>query len=313
MNISSKQIKQWVLTEGFQKVGIASAKLIPHAGFKLKEWLDKGFHGSMEWMRKRERERGDVRKYFPEAKSIISVGMNYYTGFSQSELPSEYQFSNYAWGDDYHVVLKSRLFKVLKKIKVQEPNVNGLVCVDTSPIMEKVWAQEAGLGWQGKHTNLITRDYGSWIFLGEIILDIELETDPPFDEDLCGTCTACIDACPTEALDEYQIDSRKCISYLTIEHRGKFEKEDDKKLNRWIYGCDICQEVCPWNEKFGQSSEESGFSPRNEILEWDTEKWNVLDEEGFRKLFHYSAVKRTKFSGLKRNIESNQLNKKKEI
>ena len=313
MNISSKQIKQWVLTEGFQKVGIASAKLIPHAQFKLKEWLQIGNHGSMEWIKKREKERGDVREYFPEAKSIISVGLNYYTGFSQDDLSSEYKFSNYAWGDDYHIVMKSKLFKVLKKIKEQEPNLKGLVCVDTSPIMEKVWAQESGLGWQGKHTNLITRDYGSWIFLGEIILNIELETDPPFDEDLCGTCTACIDACPTQALDEYQIDSRKCISYLTIEHRGKFEGEDDKKLNRWIYGCDICQEVCPWNEKFGQKTNEHAFFPRKEILEWKSEQWNAIDEEGFRKLFRNSAVKRTKYSGLKRNIVSNQLNKKEEI
>ena len=313
MNISSKQVKQWILTEGFQKIGIASAKHMPHSRHRLKDWLQMGNHASMEWIKKREKERGDVREYFPEAKSIISVGLNYYTGFSQNALSSAYQFSNYAWGDDYHIVMKSKLFRVLKKIKEQEPNLKGLVCVDTSPIMEKVWAQEAGLGWQGKHTNLITRDYGSWIFLGEIILNIELETDPPFDEDLCGTCTACIDACPTQALDEYQIDSRKCISYLTIEHRGKFEGEDDKKLNRWIYGCDICQEVCPWNEKFGQRTNEYAFFPRKEILEWKSEQWNAIDEEGFRKLFRNSAVKRTKYSGLKRNIVSNQLNKKEEI
>ncbi len=305
MNISSYQIKKWILDTGFQKVGIASARSNPKARSQLSEWLKKGNHGSMEWIKKREKERGDIKEYFPEAKSIISVGMNYYSGFSQDDLPSDHRFSNYAWGDDYHNVLKQRLFRVLKKIKEQEPSVNGLVCVDTSPVMEKVWAQEAGLGWQGKHTNLITRDYGSWIFLGEIILDIELESDPPFEEDLCGTCTACIDACPTQALDEYQIDSRKCISYLTIEHRGEFDEEDNKKLNNWIYGCDICQEVCPWNEKFGKISEESAFLPRKEILEWDNEKWNSLDELGFRKLFLNSAVKRTKFSGLKRNIKSN--------
>ena len=313
MNISSNQVKQWILTEGFQKVGIASVKLIPHSQHKLKDWLQMGNHASMEWIKKREKERGDIREYFPEAKSIISVGLNYYTGFSQDDLSSEYKFSNYAWGDDYHIVMKSKLFKVLKKIKEQEPNVKGLVCVDTSPIMEKAWAQESGLGWQGKHTNLITRDYGSWIFLGEIILNIELETDSPFSEDLCGTCTACIDACPTQALDEYQIDSRKCISYLTIEHRGDFSGGDGEKLNQWIYGCDICQEVCPWNEKFGQPTNDSSFYPREEILKWDREKWNSLDEDGFRKLFRKSAVKRTKYSGIKRNIQSNQLNKKKGI
>ena len=206
-------------------------------------------------------------------------------------------------------MLKTRLFEVLKKIQEVSPKTKGLVCTDTSPIMEKVWAQEAGMGWQGKHTNLITRDYGSWIFLGEIILDIELDSDLAFVEDLCGTCTACIDACPTNALDEYKIDSRKCISYLTIEHRGEFQRENTNDLAQWIYGCDICQEVCPWNEKFSQITDESAFFSRKEILEWNDNNWDALDEDGFKKLFRKSAVKRTKFSGLKRNINFN--NKKK--
>ncbi|MDP6685248.1 MAG: tRNA epoxyqueuosine(34) reductase QueG [Candidatus Marinimicrobia bacterium] len=312
MNISSNRIKKWILEAGFQTVGIAQVTHLPEAQHQLKKWLSKGNNGTMNWMKKREKERGDLNQYFPEAKSVVSVGLNYFSGTSQKDLSSGFKFSNYAWGDDYHGVMKSKLFKVLGKIKEQDPDVNGLVCVDTSPVMEKVWAQEAGLGWQGKHTNLITRDYGSWIFLGEIILDIELETDQSFDEDLCGTCTACINACPTQALGEYEIDSRKCISYLTIEHRGEFEEEDGKKLNDWIYGCDICQEVCPWNEKFGKKTDESAFYPRKEILDWTSEKWNALDEEGFRKLFRNSAVKRTKFSGLKRNITSNNRKKVKE-
>ena len=170
--------------------------------------------------------------------------------------------------------------------------------------MDKVWAQNAGLGWQGKHTNLITRDHGSWLFLGELILDIELEADEPFTEDLCGSCTACIDACPTQALGEYEIYSEKCISYLTIEHRGDFPEEQNE-LHGWIYGCDICQEVCPWNEKFGQKTNEDPFQPKQEILDWKKEDWGALDEEGFRKLFKGSAVKRTKFLGLSRNIKLN--------
>jgi len=175
--------------------------------------------------------------------------------------------------------------------------------VDTSPIMEKDWAQKAGLGWIGKHTNLITRDYGSWIFLGELLLDVELEYDNPFDDDLCGTCTACLDACPTDAFPEpYVLDSNKCISYLTIEHRGDLPTELEDKLSGWIYGCDICQEVCPWNQKFSQVTDEVTFQPRSDINERSLADWKKLTEEDFRVLFKKSAVKRTKYSGLKRNI-----------
>jgi epoxyqueuosine reductase len=170
--------------------------------------------------------------------------------------------------------------------------------------MEKVFAQKAGLGWQGKHTSLITRDYGSWLFLGELIVDIPLDYDAPFIEDLCGSCTACIDECPTNALDEYKIDSNKCISYRSIEHRGPF-KVDESELQGWIYGCDICQEVCPWTQKFSVSTSEGAFYPRKEITEWEDKDWASLDEEGFRKLFKKSSVKRTKYSGLDRNIKQN--------
>ena len=176
--------------------------------------------------------------------------------------------------------------------------------MDTSPVMDKVWAQRAGLGWLGKHTNLITQDFGSWIFLGELILDIKLGYDPIFDEDLCGSCTACIDACPTQALDEYQIDAGKCISYLTIEHRGKFPK-DQPELHSWVYGCDVCQEVCPWNQKFSRESDRSEFQPRQEILDRTEDDWKKLTEKKFREIFKGSAVKRTKFAGFKRTIESN--------
>jgi epoxyqueuosine reductase len=171
--------------------------------------------------------------------------------------------------------------------------------------MEKVWAQRAGLGWQGKHTNLISRDYGSWIFLGEIVLNVDLIADTPFSEDLCGSCTACIEACPTQALDEYKIDSTKCISYLTIEHRGDFFEGQDN-LDGWIYGCDICQEVCPWNITFSKVSDESYFLPRGKIIENSDQDWNNFSQEGFSEVFKKSAVKRAKFSGLKRNIDYNK-------
>ena len=290
---------------GFQKVGITRAVSTPEEKEKLEIWLSRGHYGTMSWLNERKNERGDIFTYFPDVKSVISLGMNYYTGYNQSKLNSSNKFSNYAWGEDYHQVLKKKLFELLKWLKAESADINGIACVDTSPVMDKIWAQKAGLGWQGKHTNLITRDYGSWLFLGELIVNTEMEYDTPFYEDLCGTCTDCIDACPTQALDSYQIDSGKCISYRTIEHRGNFN-EGEAELDSWIYGCDICQQVCPWNEKFGQISNEPAFQPRQEILNWSNEDWVALDEDQFRKLFKGSAVKRTKFSGLSRNILMNR-------
>ena len=290
---------------GFQKVGITKAVSISEEKENLETWLSRGHHGTMSWLAERKHERGDIFTYFPDVKSVISLGMNYYTGYGQNELNSENKFSNYAWGEDYHDILKSRLYKLLNWLKIEIPNLNGIACVDTSPVMDKVWAQRAGLGWQGKHTNLITKDFGSWLFLGELLVDVELDYDELFSEDLCGSCTSCIDACPTQALGEYEIYAEKCISYLTIEHRGDFP-DNRSELHNWIYGCDICQEVCPWNEKFAQVTIQNYFYPKKEILYWTNEDWERIDEEGFRKLFKGSAVKRTKYSGLSRNINTNR-------
>ena len=304
MKISSESIKKKAQELGFQKVGIARADPTPKEKNDLETWLDQGRHATMGWMEKRKDERGNIHTYFPEAKSIISVGMNYHVGKGQNDINSDLKFSTYAWGDDYHDVLKKRIFQLLKWIKESQTEIKGIVCVDTSPVMDKVWAQRAGLGWIGKHTNLISRDQGSWLFLGELILNMDLEYDAPFVEDLCGSCTACIDACPTQALEEYRINAGKCISYLTIEHRGELpEAEND--LHGWIYGCDICQEVCPWNQKFARESDRSEFQPRQEILDRTKEDWKQLTEKKFREIFKGSAVKRAKFAGLKRNIKSN--------
>jgi len=300
-----QKIKNVAINLGFQKIGITEAQPTPKEHQRLNVWLTAGNQAEMHWIEKRKEERGAINDYFPEAKSIISVGMNYFTGLSRDVVGAELNFSNYAWGDDYHLILKERLRKLLAYIKQQTNNVQGLVCVDTSPVMEKVWAQRAGLGWQGKHTNLISRDYGSWLFLGELILDIELEYDQPFADDLCGTCTACIDACPTKALEPYLLDARKCISYLTIEHQGEFPEEYADKLNGWIYGCDICQEVCPWNMKFAQTSTEPGFRARTEIENWSRSDWENMSADEFRRIFKKSPVKRAKYSGLRRNIISN--------
>ena len=307
--ITSDIIKEKAIELGFHKVGIAKAAKTEQEQERLNEWLDQKKHADMEWIENRKSERGNIFNYFSEAKTVISLGMNYYVGKEQSDLTSDFKFSNYAWGDDYHLVIKSKLFSLLEFIKNKKPNVKGLVCVDTAPIMEKVWAQRAGLGWQGKHTNLISTDFGSWLFLGEIIIDFELEPDDPFTKDLCGSCTACIDACPTHALGEYELDSGKCISYLTIEHRGDFiEGHDD--LDGWIYGCDICQEVCPWNISFSKISEEKYFEPRTDIINNTDQKWLEIDKEKYSAIFIKSAAKRTKLTGLKRNIKSVNESKK---
>ena len=302
MKISSKSIKKKALELGFQKVGIARAEPTSKQKDNLESWLDQKRHATMEWMEKRKDERGNIHKYFPDAKSIISVGINYHVGKGQNDIKSDFQFSSYAWGDAYHQVRKIRLLQLLKWIKESKPTIKGIACVDTSPVMDKVWAQKAGIGWIGKHTNLISRVQGSWLFLGELLLDMELEYDTPFVEDLCGSCTACIDAGPTHGLDEYQINAGKCISYLTIEHRGSFP-EDHNDLNSWIYGCDICQEVCPWNQKFSQITNEKKLYPKKEILSWQDRDWENISEREFRKLFKGSAVKRTKHKGLVRNIK----------
>jgi len=303
----SHLIKEKAIELGIQKIGITE----PESGNKHKEalntWLYKKYHASMEWIVKRKHERGDIFQYFPEVQSIISLGVNYYSGYTQNDLKSDYKLSNYAWGDDYHDSIKSKGFHLLHYIKEFSPDVKGIVCVDTSPIMEKPIAQKAGLGWQGKHTNLITQDYGSWLFLGAILLDIPLDYDKPFEDDLCGSCTACIDACPTQALEPNILDARKCISYLSIEHRGKLPQQQNN-LHDWIYGCDICQEVCPWNKKYSVVTSAQSFQPREGILHATNQDWNEMNEDGFRTLFKKSPVKRTKFVGLKRNINQNNIN-----
>ena len=304
MYLNSKEIKLKARELGFDKIGISKAESTIEAKNNLEIWLSENKNAEMEWIRKRKEERGNIHSYYKDAKSIISVAMNYYTGEYKSEFKSDFHFSNYAWGEDYHLILKKGLFSLLKWLKKENKNIEGIVCTDTSPIMEKVWAKKSGLGWIGKHTNIITKDFGSWVFLGELILNIELDYDQSFNEDLCGTCSACIDSCPTQALEEYQIDSGKCISYLSIEKRGEFSKEDD--LHDWIYGCDICQDVCPWNIKFSQLTTNQAFEPRDKIIHNTNDDWYNLTEDQFKELFKNSAVKRTKFKGLSRNIRKNK-------
>tara|TARA_B100001250_G_C19761736_1_gene772799 strand:+ start:694 stop:1617 length:924 start_codon:yes stop_codon:yes gene_type:complete len=296
-------IKKLAAKSSFNHIGIAEAKFYDEDHENLSNWFNNNYHAGMNWIKNRFIERTNILEYYPRAKSVIIVTQNYYTGNASK---NNGKISNYAWGDDYHIVIKSKLYKLLSSIKEYDSNIDGLVCVDTSPIMEKAWAQRAGIGWIGKHTNLITQDIGSWVFLGAIIINEELEYDNFFQEDLCGTCTACIDDCPTDAITApYQLDANKCISYLTIEHRGELPDKYKDKLDGWIYGCDICQEVCPWNKKFSKETSEESFHPRSELKDKDINDWGKLSNDEYKKIFKNSAIKRTKYSGLMRNIKAN--------
>ncbi|MBC8213550.1 MAG: tRNA epoxyqueuosine(34) reductase QueG [Candidatus Marinimicrobia bacterium] len=300
IEILSQNIKHKALDLGFSLVGISKAKLSDKTSERLDDWILNNYHASMKWIENRAEERKNIFHYYPQAKSIISVGLNYFTG----EAKGKHKISNYAWGDDYHLIVKSKLRELLSYIKSTKKGIDGIVCVDTSPVMEKVVAQNAGLGWIGKNTNLLTKDFGSWVFLGEIILNIELDYNDTTPQNYCGDCTKCIDACPTNALVKpYVLDSNQCISYLTIEHRNEIDLELFDRFNGWIYGCDICQQVCPWNIKFSKITEMDEFKERELIIKHSKDNWQNLTEDEFKEIFKKSPVKRTKFVGLKRNLD----------
>ncbi len=296
------QIKRCAAELGFSKIGVTPAESLPDEAQHLSDWLSRGYQADMDWIRKRQRERTEIREYFPEVQSVICVAVNYFTGNARDDAETG-RFSNYAWGSDYHDCIKDRLYQLLQNIRTQHSNVKYRICVDTSPVLERTWARRAGLGWIGKNTMLITKEFGSWVFLGELMLDIPLVYDEPFKTDHCGTCRKCLDACPTLALTQpYQLDAGRCLSYLTIEHRGDFLAEHPDDFHNWIYGCDICQEVCPWNQKIRVKSDWEEFEPRDNIHERSLESWLTLTSDEFRTLFRKSAVKRTRYTGLMRNI-----------
>ena len=300
----NKIIKEKSENLGFNYIGF-TAPDIQNNNY-LDKWLDLKYHASMNWINTSKDKRKDIYKYFPEVKTIISFAYNYYTASNDSK-NSKYKISNYSWGNDYHDVIKEKLYQIINQIKKYNKNFKYRVCVDTSPVMEKYWAQKAGLGWIGKHTNLINRNIGSWFFISEILLDFELEYDNPFIEDLCGTCNKCIESCPTDAIvDDYVLDSNKCISYLTIEHRGDFHEQYKDNLDDWIYGCDICQDVCPWNKKFSLVTDDENFLIRDQIKNKSNSEWENLSVEEYQKTFKKSAIKRTKYQGIKRNISANK-------
>jgi epoxyqueuosine reductase len=302
----TQSIKSKAHEIGFHEIGISSPvePLIYNDYFD--NWLDAGKNGTMTWLENRKEERKDVNNYFQGVKSVVSVAMNYFTGISDKIVANGKQiqkFSNYAWGKDYHIVVKQKLNELLDYIRNElNQDTNGIVSVDSSPVMEKQWAQRGGIGWQGKHTVLINDEFGSWIFLGELLLDIPLDYDQPFTKDLCGTCTACIDACPTKALSEYQLDATKCISYLTVEYKSEFDTDQKSKLNGWIYGCDICQQVCPWNKTKQKYTDEDSFKSIREIREYSLTDWLKIDDNSFQKIFKDSPIKRIKYDHFMRNV-----------
>ncbi|MGH9932536.1 MAG: tRNA epoxyqueuosine(34) reductase QueG [Pyrinomonadaceae bacterium] len=301
----SRAIKDRALREGFEKVGIVRATPLVEERNQLNEWLGRGYQGEMRWMARDPEMRTDPRKLFPAARSVVVAAINYYTPEKHTNDPATGKVSRYAWGDDYHDVVGAKLRSLLAWIKEEIPEAAGKVCVDIQPMMDKAWAARAGLGWIGKHTNLITTEYGSWVFIGELLLNLDLQYDHDIVEDHCGSCTLCIDACPTNAISEpYVLDSNKCISYATIELRDKeLPPAVAENLEGWFYGCDICQDVCPWN-RFEQATDETRFLPREGNVNAQLSEVLELTPEAYAERFRGSAMKRAKLAGLQRNARA---------
>lgn len=280
--------------------GVSKADFLEKEARELELWLNNGNHGKMTYMENHFDKRLDPRLLVDDAKSVVSLLLNYYPTEQQNE--DAPKLSKYAYGEDYHFVIKDKLKELYQYIQDEIGEVGGRVFVDSAPVMDKAWAKKSGLGWMGKNANIIHPKQGSFFFIAELILDLELEPDGPI-KDYCGTCTKCIDACPTEAIVQpYVVDGSKCISYLTIELKDAIIPSEFKpQMQDWMFGCDICQDVCPWN-RFSTPTKEARFSPHENLLNMNKADWQDLTEEIFRDLFKNSAVKRTKFSGLTRNI-----------
>jgi epoxyqueuosine reductase len=302
MQTPTQKIKSKALELGFTKVGIAKAEPLDEEATHLHEWLNRGYNASMDWMARNIEKRTDPRNILPNAKSVICVAINYYTPSQHSNDPTIGKISRYAWGDDYHDLVTAQLKTLYAWMQTEFPGVEGRYYVDTGPMMDKVWAERSGIGWIAKHTNVITQEVGSWVFLGELITSLELDYDEPAT-DHCGSCSLCIEACPTNAIVEpYVVDSNKCISYLTIEHRGEIVGDIARQFENWIYGCDICQDVCPWNQKFSVETNEKGFAPREWNVAPKLNEWKEITQEEFSVKFKGSPIKRTKVAGLTRNV-----------
>ena len=287
---------------GFEACGISKAEQLDEEARRLEHWLMQGHHASMGYMARNFDKRVDPRKLVPGAQSVVSVLCSYWQPGADDD--GSGKISRYAWGDDYHQVLKEKLYTLYNWLKEEVGQISGRVFVDSAPVMDKVWAERSGLGWIGKHTNLISQRLGSWFFIGELIVDVPLPADNP-TTDHCGSCTKCIDACPTDAIYRpYAVDSNRCISYWTIEHRGDLIPLDiAENMNGWVFGCDICQDVCPWN-KFKKATREQRFLPREGIKDTTLQTWEELDLDAFQRLAKDNPLQRAKFKGFKRNVKA---------
>ncbi len=304
----ARAIKEEALALGFDAVGIARVDTTPALPLtlasRLTQWLQRGFHATMTWMERTPEKRADPRLVLPECRAIIVVGMNYFTNHRADERPGHGRIARYAWGQDYHEVLEAKLKALETRIAALAPNAATKSYVDTGPIMEKAWAERAGLGWIGKHSNLVSAEQGSWLLLGEILTTLDLDSDEPAS-DLCGSCTLCIQACPTQAIAEpYVVDANRCISYLTIELRGDMTAVPDelqRRMGNHIFGCDDCLDVCPFNLR-AEPTQEPAFQPSPVTLAPDLNALAQLDDAAFRHTFHLSPIKRAKLAGLQRNL-----------
>ena len=294
-------IKQLAADLGFSFCGIAKATKLEDDARRLESWLNKGMHGSMKYMERYFEMRIDPSKLVPGARSVITLLLNYYPKEKQND--DSVKISKYAYGKDYHEVIKQKLNTLTGLIKQQVGEIHGRGFVDSAPVLERTWAQRSGLGWIGKNGNLINKEMGSFFFIATLITDLDLEADDPFAKDYCGTCTRCIDACPTDAiLPEKIVDGSKCISYFTIELKEMLIPGEMKgKFDNWMFGCDICQDVCPWN-RFSKPTNEIEFTPIPEILDLSTKEWEAMTEEKFKTLFRHSPLSRSKLTGIQRNL-----------
>ena len=300
--VITQQIKQKAFELGFSFVGISKATFLEQEARRLEDWLKDKRHGKMSYMENYFDKRTDPRLLVDDAKSVITVLQNYYTQQKQTDSTAP-KISMYALGKDYHFIIKEKLRKLHQFINEHIGEVNARGFVDSAPVLDKAWAEKSGLGWIGKHSNLINKQQGSYFFIGELIVDLELEPDGPI-KDYCGTCTKCIDACPTEAIIQpYVVDGSKCISYLTIELKDQILPTEFKgKMDNWMFGCDICQQVCPWN-KFSIQHEEPWFNPNERLLNFTKKEWDELSKDTFNEVFKKSPVKRAKFEGVNRNLK----------
>lgn len=295
-------IKNTAQQLGFHYCGIAKAQPLNEDAKRLEAWLNKGYNGTMQYMANHFDLRINPAKLVPGAKSVITLLLNYYPDQQQNSAAPK--ISKYAFGNDYHEVIRAKLTELIRLMRVQVGEVNGRGFVDSAPVLERAWAQKSGLGWVGKNGNLINKQSGSFFFIATLITDLELEYDDPLAKDYCGSCTKCIDHCPTEAiLPSKVIDGSKCISYFTIELKEALIPDSMKnKFDNWMFGCDVCQDICPWN-RFSKPNTEKGFTPVPQILNFSTSDWEELTEESFKLIFKNSPLKRTKFSGIKRNLQ----------